>query len=168
MKILFTIITIIVIAGCGSNASVEFGMNDESLKDGVAGDLRMRVLSIELPDAGDYVTVWEGIEYVQVELEEDDFVSITNGYEGIEPKTYANVRVTVDSLTHIQQTSSVLLIDTAFSFVAEAFTPIVISDDIDYRLVVVIAAEHWFDDTLVSIIPGRQPFENAALRIFYE
>lgn len=154
--------------GCGSNASVEFGMNDESLKDGVAGDLRMRVLSVELPDAGDYVTVWEGIEYVQVELEEDDFVSITNGYEGIEPKTYANVRVTVDSLTHIQQTSSVLLIDTAFSFVAEAFTPIVISDDIDYRLVVVIAAEHWFDDTLVSIIPGRQPFENAALRIFYE
>ena len=168
MRNFLTLMAVVMIVSCGSNASVEFGLNDETLKDGAAGDLRMRVLSIELPDAGDYVTVWEGIEYAQVELQEDNFVSITNGYVGIEPKTYANARVTVDSLTHIQQTSSVLLIDTAVTFVAQAFTPIVINDDIEYRLVVVIAAEHWFDDTLVAIIPGREPFESAALRIFYE
>jgi hypothetical protein len=168
MRIFLALIAIIVMVSCGNNASVEFGMNDETLKDGAAGDLRMKVLKVELPDGADYVPVWEGIEYVQVELQSSDFVSITSGYEGVEPKSYSSVRVTVDSLTHVQQTSSTLLIDTAITFVAQAFTPIVISGNNDYRLVVVIAAEVWFDEDSLRIIPGHEPFENAALRIFYE
>jgi hypothetical protein len=42
MRILFALVAMIALIGCGSNASVEFGMNDETLLDGTAGDLRMR------------------------------------------------------------------------------------------------------------------------------
>lgn len=168
MKILFALIALIALVGCGSNASVEFGMNDETLLDGAAGDLRMRVLKVEIPDGSEYITAWESVEYVQVELQEDVFVSITNGYEDIEPKAYSNIRITVDSLTHIQQTVTTPLIDTSVIFVAQAFSPIVISDGDELRLVVTIAAQSWFEDSTVSIIPGHEPFENAALRIYYE
>ncbi len=168
MRILFTLVALVVLIGCGSNASVEFGMNDETLLDGAAGDLRMRVLKVEVPEGTDYITAWEGFEYVQVELQTDDFVSITNGYEDIEPRTYSNVRVTVDSLMHIQQTVTTPLIDTAITFVAQAFTPIVVSDGDELKLVVAISAENWFDEDSVRIIPGHEPFENAALRIYYE
>lgn len=168
MRIFFALVAIIALVGCGSNASVEFGMNDETLLDGVAGDLRMRVLKVEIPDGSEYITAWESAEYVQVELQEDVFVSITNGYEDIEPKTYSNIRITVDSLTHIQQTVTTPLVDTSITFVAQAFSPVVISDGDELRLVVAIAAQSWFEDSTVSIIPGHEPFENAALRIYYE
>jgi hypothetical protein len=168
MRILFALVAIVALVGCGSNASVEFGMNDETLLDGAAGDLRMRVLKVEIPEGGDYITAWEGFEYVQVELQTDDFVSITNGYEDVEPRTYSNVRVTVDSLTHIQQTVITPLIDTAITFVAQAFTPVVISDGDELKLVVAISAEVWFDEDSIRIVPGHEPFENAALRIYYE
>ena len=168
MKILFALAALIALVGCGTNASVEFGMNDETLLDGAAGDLRMRVLRVEIPEGGDYVTAWEGIEPVQVELQESDFASITNGYESVEPRTYSNIRVTVDSLTHIQQTVTTPLIDTALTFVAQAFSPIVISDGDELRLVVAIAAEVWFDEDSIRIAPGHEPFENAALRIYYD
>ena len=35
-------------------------------------------------------------------------------------------------------------------------------------ILVAIAAEIWFDEDSVRIIPGHEPFENAALRIYYE
>ena len=170
MRILYALVAIIALVGCGTNASVEFGMNDETLLDGAAGDLRMRVLKVEIPDGGEYITAWESIEYVQIELQEDDFVSITNGYEDIEPGTYSNVRVTVDSLTHIQQavTTPLIIPDSAITFVAQAFSPIVISDGDELKLVVAIAAEVWFEDSTATIVPGHEPFENAALRIYYE
>jgi hypothetical protein len=168
MRILFALVAIIALVGCGTNALVEFGMNDETLLDGAAGDLRMRVLKVEIPDGSEYITAWESIEYVQIELQEDDFVSITNGYEDIEPSTYSNVRVTVDSIEHIQQTVTTPLIDTAITFVAQAFSPIVIGDGDELRLVVAIAAEVWFDEDSIRIVPGHEPFENAALRIYYD
>jgi hypothetical protein len=168
MRIQFALVALIALVGCGKNASVEFGMNDETLLDGAAGDLRMRVLKVEIPEGGDYVTAWEGIEQVQVELQESDFVSITNGYEAVEPRAYSNVRVTVDSLIHIQQTVTTPLIDTALTFVAQAFSPIVISDGDELKLVVAIAAEVWFDEDSIRIVPGHEPFENAALRIYYD
>jgi hypothetical protein len=168
MRIQFALVALIALVGCGSNASVEFGMNDETLLDGAAGDLRMRVLKVEIPDGNEYVTAWESIEYIQIELQEDAFVSITNGYEDIEPRAYSNVRITVDSIEHIQQTATTSLIDTSVTFVAQAFSPIVISDGDELRLVVAIAAEVWFDEDSVRIIPGHEPFENAALRIYYE
>ena len=168
MRILLTLVGLIAIISCAKNSSVEFGMNDETLLDGAAGDLTMRVLQIEIPHGDEYVTAWVGIENVRVELQTDDFVSITNGYEDIEPRAYTNARITVDSLAHIQQTSTTVLIDTAFSFVAQAFSPIVIGDGDELRLVVVIGAENWFDEDSVRIIPGHDPFESAALRIYYE
>jgi hypothetical protein len=168
MRIFYAFLAIIAIIGCASNASVEFGMNDETLFDGVAGDLGMKVTRIEVPDGDTYMTVWDGNEYVQVELQTSDFVSITNGYESVEPRSYSRVRVTVDSLTHVQQTASTLLIDSSFSFTAEAFTPIVIGDGDELRLVITIGAEVWFDEDSVKIIDGHYPFESAALRVFYE
>jgi len=168
MRILLTLVALIAIISCAKNASVEFGMNDETLFDGAAGDLVMRVLKVEIPQGGEYVTAWTGIENVRVELQTDDFVSITNGYEDVEPRAYSNARITVDSLAHIQQTSTTVLVDTSFVFVAQAFSPIVIGDGDELRLVVVIAAENWFDEDSVRIIPGHDPFENAALRIYYE
>ena len=168
MRIFLTLVALVAIISCAKNASVEFGVNDETLLDGAAGDLIMRVLKVELPSGSEYVTAWEGIESVRIELQTDDFVSITNGYEDVEPKAYSNVRITVDSLAHIQQTSMTVLIDTSIVFVAQAFSPIVIGDGDELQLVVVIAAENWFDEDSVRIIPGHEPFENAALRIYYE
>jgi hypothetical protein len=146
MRILSILAAIIALVGCGENAFVEFGMNDEALLEGPAGDLKMRVLRIEVPEGNEYITVWEGIENVVVELRASDFVSITNGYENIEPNAYSNIRVTVDSLTHVQGTFDTLIIDTTITFVAQAFTPIVIGDGDEFKLVVVIEAESWFDD----------------------
>jgi hypothetical protein len=168
MRIFYALSVIFAIIGCTSNASIEFGMNDETLFDAGAGDLRMRALKIEVPDGDTYATVWEGIEYVQIELQTSDFISITNRYIDVEPRTYPRIRLTVDSLTHVQQTVSTLLIDSAFAFTAEAFTPIVVGDGDELKLVVTIGAEVWFDEVSVQIIPGHDPFESAALRIYYD
>ncbi|MDH4211437.1 MAG: hypothetical protein OEV79_08315 [candidate division WOR-3 bacterium] len=167
MKIFYALLAIIAIVGCGNNASVEFGMNDEALFDGVAGDLRMRVTQIEAAVAGEYTIVWEGTEYVQVELQTSDFASITNGYVDVEPGTYSRVRITLDSLVHVQQTATVSVVDSAFSFIAEAFTPIVISEGDELELVIVINAETWFNENTGAIIENHYPFEGAALRVFY-
>ena len=167
MRFIYALLAIVAIVGCGSNASVEFGMNDEAVFDGVAGDLRMRVLQIEAAVGGEYTTVWEGQEYVQVELQTSDFASITNGYIDIEPGTYPRVRITLDSLEHVQQTATVSVVDTAFSFIAEAFTPIVISENDEIELVIVINAETWFNENTSAIIENHYAFDGAALRIFY-
>jgi hypothetical protein len=168
MRICLAIIAVALIIGCGNNAAVEFGMNDVTLLEGAAGDLGMRVLSIEVPDGDNYVPVWEGTEPIVVELEISDFTTITHRYIDVEPGTYGNVRVTIDSLIYIQQTSSTLVLDTAYQFVAQAFTPVVISDGDELKLVVSIAAEIWFDTDSVRIIEGHYPFEGAAMTIFYE
>ncbi len=167
MRILYALLAIIAVISCANNASVEFGMNDEALFDGVAGDLFMRVRQIELPDAGEYMTVWEGTEYVQVELQTSDFVSITDGYIDIEPGTYSRARITVDSLMHVQQSESTLVVEAAMSFVAEAFAPIIISEGDEVTLVIVLNAEIWFDETSSTIFEGQEPFEGAALRRVY-
>lgn len=168
MRILYAVLAIIAIVGCANDAAVEFGMNDESLLRGAAGDLAMRVLSIEVPEGGAYTPIWEGAEYVQVVLQNSDFVSITNRYETIEPGSYSSARVTVDSLKHVQQTVSTPLVDSAITFIAQAFTPIVISDGAEMRLVITIGAAVWFDSDSVKIRTGHEPFEGAALRIFYD
>ena len=168
MRIYLAIMVVAAIIGCGNNAAVEFGMNDVTLLEGAAGDLGMRVLSIEVPDGNTYIPVWEGPEQVVVELETSDFTSITHRYIDVDPGTYGNVRVTIDSLTYIQQTSSTLVLDTAYQFVAQSFTPVVISDGDELKLVVSIAAEIWFDTDSVRIIEGHYPFEGAAMTIFYE
>jgi hypothetical protein len=168
MRIFYALLVIFAIIGCTNNASVEFGMNDETLFRGVAGDLGMRVLSIEVPDGDTYTTIWQGIEYVQVELQTSDYVSITSGYIDVEPRSYPRIRITVDSLVHVQQTASILLIDSAFAFVAEAFTPIVVNEGDELKLVVNIRAEVWFDENSGQIDSLHYPFEGASLHIFYD
>jgi hypothetical protein len=168
MRIYLAIIAVVAIIGCGNNASIEFGMNDVTLLEGAAGDLGMRVVSIEVPDGNEYVPVWEGAEPIIVELETSDFTSITHRHIDVAPGTYSSVRLTIDSLTYIQQTSSTLVFDSSYQFVAQAFTPVVISDGDELRLVVSIAAEIWFDTDSVRIIEGHYPFEGAAMTVFYE
>lgn len=168
MRIYLGIIAVIAIIGCGNNASIEFGMNDVTLLEGAAGDLGMRVLSIEVPDGNEYVPVWEGTEPMIVELETSDFTSITHRHIDVAAGTYNSVRLTIDSLAYIQQTSSTLVFDSSYQFVAQAFTPVVISDGDELRLVVSIAAEIWFDTDSVKIIEGHYPFEGAAMTVFYE
>ena len=148
-------------------ALAEFGMNDEQLLADDVGGLRMEIHRVELPSGSNYFTVWEGTETVQVELYNSSFCTITNGYIQIEPGTYDNTRLTVDSLAYVQQTSTILLVDTSFAFIAQTFMPIIIEEENEYRLVISIASDVWFDADSVRIIPGRYPFEGAALRMFY-
>lgn len=168
MRILYAVVAIIVIAGCADDAAVEFGMNDEPLLRGTAGDLAMRVLSIEVPDGETYATVWEGAEWVQVVLQSSDFMSITKAYETLEPKSYPRMRITVDSLTHVQLTESTLIDALPITFIAQAFTPIVISGGDELRLVIVLGASVWFDSEIPGIKEGHTAFEGAALRVYYE
>lgn len=168
MRILFAVVAIIVIAGCADDAAVEFGMNDEALLRGTAGDLAMRVLSIEIPEGDTYATVWEGAERVQVVLQSTDFVSITNAYQTLEPKSYSRVRVTVDSLTHVQLTESTLIDAGPITFIAQAFTPIVLGGGDELRLVITLGAAVWFDSEIPGIKEGHSAFEGAALRVYYE
>lgn len=168
MRIVFALVAVIALVGCGNNAAVEFGMNDEAVLDSEFGDIGMKIRGIELPEGDNYITIWEGVEYVQIELKNSDFVSITNDYRGVAPGSYSNVRITVDSVVYVQETSSTVLIDTLFQFVAQAFAPLVIDEGDELQLVVVIASENWFDLNTGSIIPGSQAFEGAALRIHYD
>lgn len=146
-------------------ALVEFGMYDCSLMEQRAGDLGMRVLKIELPYESIYVTVWEGVETVQVPLESYGFVTITNGNVGIEPNLFGDARVTIDSLIYVQ--TSTVLIDTSITFIAEAFVQIIIEGGDELPLVIDINSGDWFDEDSVMIIPGHDPFEGASLSIYY-
>ena len=168
MKILFALVGIIAIISCADNAVVEFGMNDEAVFDSEFGDIGAKITKIELPDEDTYTTIWQGAEYVQIEMQNSDFVTITNSYRSIAPGAYSNVRITADSVVYIQETSSTILVDTLFQFVAQAFAPLVIDEGDEFQLVVVIASENWFDSNTASIISGSHAFQGATLRIYYE
>ncbi len=167
MRKIYALSIIIAIAGCATSTGVEFGMNDETL-DGVAGDLAMRVLKIEVPDGAAYTTVWEGTKRIQIELQTDDFVSITDGLIDMDPVTLSHIIVTVDSLTHVQDSVMTHLIDSTIVFRADAFAPIPIIEGDEKRLAIVIGAAVWFDDDSLQIATGHEPFEGAALRVSYE
>lgn len=168
MRKIYALSVIIAIAGCATSTGVEFGMNDETLLEGVAGDLAMRVVKIEVPDGAAYTTVWEGTKHIQIELQTEDFVSITDGYIDIDPMTLSYVLVTVDSLNHVQDSVITPLIDSTIVFRADAFAPIPILDGDEKKLVIVIGAAVWFDEDSLQIAAGHEPFEGAALRVSYE
>ena len=96
-KTIFLLLPIVFI-GCAGQALVEFGMNDEGVIDGTLGDLIMRVTEIAVPEGGEYVTVWSGMQNMTVAVGENEFMSITYGYETIDPGSYPHVRVTVENL----------------------------------------------------------------------
>lgn len=159
------LMALIVINGCTSDSFVEFGANDDVLLDAPLGDIAMRVLRIEVPEGGTYTTVWELGKHVTVPIQTSSFVSITDGPVVIVPGTYGHIRVTVDSVRFMND-STVMLIDTTYIFDANAFTNIVIEENEDMSLVINIVSTSWFDANTGTV--SGTPFDQAALRIYYE
>jgi hypothetical protein len=159
------LVALVMIIGCASEAFVEFGANDDVLLDAPLGDITMRVLRIEVPEGGTYTTVWDLGKHVTVPIQTSSFVSITDGPVVIVPGTYDHVRVTVDSVCYVSD-STTILIDTTYIFEANAFTNIVIEENEDMNLVINIISTAWFD-TNTGTISGI-PFDQAALRVYYE
>lgn len=170
MKRFFALLLLFLFICCGGTGMVEIGINDGPEKATLAGagDIAMRVLRIDIPESGAYTVLWEGEQEVLVSVESSDFISVTNRYLDIEPGSYENVRVTVDSVRHVQDTIEVMLVDTAYQFVADAFTDIVIEEDDEFQLVVGINTPLWFDPGSQEIRPGHVAFEGATLKIYYD
>lgn len=166
-KTIWAALALIFITGCTGAGNVEVGLDDEGLLLGVYGDLKMRVLKAELYNGEDYSVVFEGIKSVTVSIQSSDFASITDGYEPIPPNSYDRIRLTVDSLQFVEQTSSITIVDTVLQFTANAFTDIVIEDGDELQLVVNIVSQGWFDADSMKIKSGHQPFEGAALKVYY-
>ena len=170
MKKILAFISLLIIVGCGGNAMVEFGMNDEeTLLRGTLGDIVVWITKIEIPEDGStYTTVWEGSRQVQVPIHSTDFFSITDNEVEIIPGSYQNIRLTADSLYFRQDFTNERLVNTPVSFIASAFTEIVIEEDDEMRLVVNIMSDSWFDNEELAIKDGHTPFEGAQLKIFYQ
>ncbi len=169
-KFVFLVLPLLII-GCAGQAMVEVGLNDEEsllLLLGTEGDLAMRLLCIEVPEGADYDTLWQGAKQIQVSINSSDFISITDAYEEISPGSYERMRLTVDSVRFVQEPIDEMLRETSCQFTAQAFSPIVIEEDDEIRLVVSINSDAWFDTDSLKIKEGHEPFEGARLKIYYE
>ncbi|MEO0136522.1 MAG: hypothetical protein ABIL40_02010 [candidate division WOR-3 bacterium] len=166
MKSLYFVLIILIIS-CAPNASVEFGFNDGALINGTFGDLIIQVTKIEALQGKDFIEVWRGNTQVAVSVNDDNYQSITNGYIPITPGNYKKVRLTIDSLIYKIDNTSIVLVDTLYQFIADAFTPILIEENQDYRLVISIASSNWFSPDSQRIKTGHKPFEGASLKIYY-
>ena len=163
----YTLLLTICFIGCAGQALIEFGMNDEGLLDSTFGDFTMRVTEIAVPEGGGYVTVWTGARDMSVPLGETGFISITYGFEVIDPGSYQHVRVTVENLQYVDL-ETVSLVDTAYQFDAAAFTQIVLEENDELLLVININSDAWFDTDSLQIRTGHLPFEGASLKVYYE
>ncbi len=173
-KIIGVIVPFFII-GCAGQATVEVGLNDESVLSsllllGTQGNIEMRVLYVELPDGTAYDTIWTGAKDVSVPLDSRDYVSITDTYEEISPGSFQRLRLTVDSVRYVDEPIDKMLIEAPYQFVAQAFSPIVVEEDDEFRLVVSINSDEWFDSNpdSLKIRGGYEGFEGARLKIFYE
>jgi hypothetical protein len=166
-KIIFAMIPALVFMSCAGTASVEVGLNDEGMTLGLYGDLKMKVIMVELFDGEDYQTLFEGSAPVTVSVQTTDYVSISNGYEVVVPGSFTAVRVTVDSLRYVYGSQDTVLVDTTFVFNAAAFTAIEIADGDELNLVINIKSVNWLDPASGTIISGKMPFEGAALKVYY-
>ncbi len=167
-KLAILIIPIIIIIGCAQIGQVEFGINDETQIMGTPGNLAMRVLRIEVPEEEAYTVIWEGIKYVEVPIQSSNFISITDTYMDINPGTYDEARITIDSLQFVQNSNQKVIIDTTIQFTAQPFSPIVIESGDKLKLVICIASSNWFDTVTGELKPNHIPFEGAGLKIYYE
>lgn len=167
MRKTYTLLLIIYFIGCAGQALIEFGMNDEGLLDSTFGDFTMRVTEIAVPEGGGYVAVWTGAQDMTVPLGETGFISITYGFEVIDPGSYQHVRVTVENLQYVDL-ETVMLVDTVFQFDAAAFTQIVLEENDELQLVININSDAWFDTDSLKIRTGHLPFEGASLKVYYE
>lgn len=166
MKKFVTLILPIIIIGCAGQAMVEVGLYDESLVDAPLGDVVMRVTKIELAEDNTYNTIWESANHVEVTVQSSDFVSITEGSIEITPGSYQSIRLTVDSVCYVSD-STVMLIETSYQFIANAFTQIVIDENDDLQLAITINSSSWLDTDSMKIKEGHVAFEEAALRVYY-
>lgn len=166
MKKFVTLILPIIIIGCAGQAMVEVGLYDESLVDAPLGDVVMRVTKIELAEDNTYNTIWENANHVEVTVQSSDFVSITEGSIEITPGSYQSIRLTVDSVCYVSD-STVMLIETSYQFIANAFTQIVIDENDDLQLAITINSSSWLDTDSMKLKVGHVPFEGAALRVYY-
>ena len=166
MKKFVTLILPIIIIGCAGQAMVEVGLYDESLVDAPLGDVVMRVTKIELAEDNTYNTIWESANHVEVAVQSSDFVSITNNYIEITPGSYQSIRLTVDSVCYVSDTT-VMLVETSYQFIANAFSQIVIDENDDLQLAITINSSSWLDTDLMKIKEGHVAFEGAALRVYY-
>jgi uncharacterized cupin superfamily protein len=166
MKKFVTLILPIIIIGCAGQAMVEVGLYDESLVDAPLGDVVMRVTKIELAEDNTYNTIWESANHVEVTVQSSDFVSITEGSIEITPGSYQSIRLTVDSVCYVSD-STVMLVETSYQFIANAFTQIVIDENDDLQLAITINSSSWLDTDSMKIKGGHELFEEAALRIYY-
>jgi hypothetical protein len=166
-KIFFAMIPALVFMNCAGTASVEVGLNDEGMTLGLYGDLKMRILEVELFDGESYQTLWEGSTPMTVSIQSADFVSISNGFEVVNPGSFTSARVTVDSLRYADLSTDIMLADTAIVFSASAFTTIEIADGDEMNLVINIKSVNWFDADSIKIKNGKTPFEGAALKVYY-
>ncbi|NOR17789.1 hypothetical protein GQ543_08815 [candidate division WOR-3 bacterium] len=166
MKKFVTLILPIIIIGCAGQAMVEVGLYDESLVDAPLGDVVMRVTKIELAEDNTYNTIWESANHVEVTVQSSDFVSITEGSIEITPGSYQSIRLTVDSVCYVSD-STVMLVETSYQFIANAFTQIVIDENDDLQLAITINSSSWLDTDSMKIKGGHELFEEAALRVYY-
>lgn len=166
MKKFVALILPIIIIGCAGQAMVEVGLYDESLADAPLGDVVMRVTKIELAEDNTYNTIWESANHVEVAVQSSDFVSITNNYIEITPGSYQSIRLTVDSVCYVSDTT-VMLVETSYQFIANAFSQIVIDENDDLQLAITINSSSWLDTDLMKIKEGHVAFEGAALRVYY-
>ncbi|MBA7515123.1 hypothetical protein ES705_07161 [subsurface metagenome] len=166
MKKFVALILPIIIIGCAGQAMVEVGLYDESLADAPLGDVMMRVTKIELAEDNTYNTIWESANHVEVAVQSSDFVSITNNYIEITPGSYQSIRLTVDSVCYVSDTT-VMLVETSYQFIANAFSQIVIDENDDLQLAITINSSSWLDTDLMKIKEGHVAFEGAALRVYY-
>ncbi len=163
MKKFVTLILPIIIIGCAGQAMVEVGLYDESLVDAPLGDVVMRVTKIELAEDNTYNTIWESANHVEVTVQSSDFVSITEGSIEITPGSYQSIRLTVDSVRYVSDLT-VMLVETSYQFIANAFTQIDIDENDDLQLVITINSSSWLDTDSMKIKDGHELFEEAALR----
>ncbi len=161
------VISILMMVACAQNASVELGFNDGPLLRGIYGDMVVRVTKIEILQSGEFIDIWNNNNIVSIPINDDDYCSITNGYLPLAAGSYKKMRITIDSLSYKIDNTTVILFDSVYQFIANAFTEIVIDENEEYRLVISIASDNWFDPDSQKIKPGHQPFEGASLKVYY-
>lgn len=167
MKIWVCFVLPLIIIGCAGQGAIEFGINDGALFDGTLGDISMTVTRIEMPEGDGYTMVWEGAKEVIVGIGVSDFVSITDRYIEVTPGSYQNIRLTVESVRYIQDSNSVLLIDTSYRFTATASLALRVEENFDQEFVVGIMSATWFDVDPPKIKDGCVAFQGASLKINY-
>ncbi len=174
MRKIVAVIVPLLIVGCAGQAMVEVGLNDSEFSSflllGTEGDIVMRVLCIEVPQEGAYDTLWSGAQEVAVPINGADFVSITGGNVEISPDSYLRMRLTVDSVRFVDEPTDKMLVDAPYQFTAQAFSAIVIEEGDEFRLVININTDMWFDSNpdSLKIREGHEAFEEAQLKIYYE